>query len=149
MEGVEGAGRWWWWVFNQLGALKWKCWPWSSFGSPPCRSRGGGAADLREGLSAQLGKRWGWGGGTKQVLRHGGWCDRGFLWAPLNGAECPPSLPRGSKSPLLSPPGTPLIVLFTSARSGRERQLESANSAPFCVSAGARSWSLFFNPLTG
>lgn len=96
-----------------------------------------------EGPWAPLGKRWGWAGGTKQLLKHGGWCDGGAFWAPLNGDECP------RVSHLLSPPRTPLIALIASARSGRERQLESANSAPFCASAGARSWSLFFNPLTG
>lgn len=47
------------------------------------------------------------------------------------------------------PSRPPLIALCTSARSGRKGQPESANTAPFCVSAGARSWTLFFNPLTG
>lgn len=70
--------------------------------------RAGVLRTSEEGPSARPGKRWGWGGGTKQVLKHWGWCDRGdggFLWVPLNGEECPcPSLgaPDRPRSPLLA-----------------------------------------------
>lgn len=64
-----------------------------------------------------------------------------------------PHFSRGSEpkhySLLHFPLHAPSTALPGSANSVAKRQREYANSAAFCVSAGARSWSLFFNPLAG
>lgn len=95
----------------------------------------------------QPGKRW----GGKVVLKQGGRC------GPALGDPVPrgPESKRNPRCPrLLLPPQPAVTARFSSAKPVPKRQLENANSAPFCVSAGARNWSLgwvgfFFNPLVG
>lgn len=126
--------------------------PAASPGGPePPGERGGGTLRTTREAPPRHSLASAGGGASKRVPKHGG---RGRGPAP-GYAECSrvsPHLSWGGPKWRRSarfwlrrfPPRPCLIGLCSSAKSVAKRQLEYANRAPFCVSAGARSWSLVF-----